>query len=212
MHLHLQGCALLLSNTMYLSLTESLYLLWDATSIHLLPLLPHVKSVVFALPSPLFPFFVFLSLFLFYSTSSAHFFPTTNSTQLNSTAFQLSFRLHFHSHFNSSPPLFITTYLHSMFPHSNNPTLSSINIITEATTPQANSNTHQQRGKWRLLHATHIFSILICTSFRAYHIAKYHLFQIYQRMSIPGLPGLVIMKTHTYQFLLFTVIYYAQRR
>ena len=46
LHLFVRACALLLSLTMYFSLAESLYLLWGYTSIHLLLLSHHVKSVV----------------------------------------------------------------------------------------------------------------------------------------------------------------------
>ena len=149
-------------------------------------------------------YLLFLPLYvLSFPTSATNFPPPTTSTQLSSTAFPLLFHLHFHSHFNCSAPLLIPTYLPSMFPHSRNSTLLSISITTEATISQDNSSSHQQQRKPRLLHTTHVLPHFhICRSFGAHHIPKYHLFQIYRWVSIPGLPGppgLVIMKTHTIQ-------------
>ena len=127
MHLQLPGCALLLSNTTYLILTERLSTMSRyiyppaATSISLSP---HMKSLVFGssqsslLISTTFSLFcrLFLPLYVLYFTTSStnpppsHQVIKLNAISFNSTALQLSFHLHFHSHFNSSVLLLIPNF------------------------------------------------------------------------------------------------------
>ena len=127
-----------------------------------LSLSPHIKSFFWLysiFSSHFYEFFSVFSFCLFMSFLSPpppQIFPHPgNSTQINFIQFHKLFNFHFICIFIhiSILHLLLILYLPSMSWHSRNP--------TETTTPQANSSTHQQPGKPRLLHTTHVFSIFI---------------------------------------------------
>ena len=87
-----------------------------------------------------------------------------NSTQLNFIQFHRLFNCYFICIFITISifHLLLILYLPSISWHSRNP--------TKTATPQTNSSFHQQPGKPRLLHTTHVFSIFIFANHLEYII------------------------------------------